>query len=186
MRIGIDIDDTIATTFEDMLPHMLEYFHLHENELHYEIGGYYQNILGISDSEFFQYARKYYDPLISEVGIKPNCKEVLKRLKEKGHEIIFITARSQKTLQDPEAITLAWLKQYEIPYDKLILSADHKKQICEREKIDLFIDDNIRNCMEVSTLGIPVYLIDSVMNQQDCSCKRVYDWLSIETLLESR
>lgn len=184
MRIGIDIDDTIATTFEDILPHMLEYFQLSEDELHYEIGGYYQNILGVSDLEFFQYTKKYYDRLVPEVGVKPNCKEVLDRLKAKGHEIILITARSKDTFQNPEEVTLAWLKRHEIPYDKLMISALNKKQICKQENVQVFIDDSIRNCKEVSTLGIPVYLMDSTMNQQESSSTRVYDWLSIENLLE--
>lgn len=187
MRIGIDIDDTIATTFEDILPHMLDYFHLKDDDLYYEKSGYYQHILGVTDLEFFKYTKEYYDQLIPEVGLKPDCREVLTRLKNKGYEIILITSRSKDTFQDPEGVTLSWLKKYEIPYDKLILSALNKKDICEQEKIDVFIDDSVRHCMDVSTLGIPVYLMDSVTNRhQECFCPRVYDWLSFELLLEER
>lgn len=46
MRIGIDIDDTIAKTYECLIPKLMAYFGV--KELNYENGELYSYILGIT------------------------------------------------------------------------------------------------------------------------------------------
>ena len=41
-----------------------------------------------------------------------------------------------------------------IEYDKLIVNAREKAPICEEEKIDLFIDDQLNNCIDILKTGI--------------------------------
>ena len=68
--------------------------------------------------------------------------------KEEGNEIIFITARFSNSdfNIDVENITKYWLLQNDIPYDKLIINANEKQKVAIEEKIDVFLDDSIRNC----------------------------------------
>lgn len=118
-----------------------------------------------------------------KIGVKPDCKKVLEHLKEKGFEIILITARSENCFKDPEKLTKKYLSKYKIPYDKLITSAVDKKAICREEHVDIFIDDNIDICQTVRQLGINVFLMNSTMNQEKNELKRVMNWKEIEELL---
>ena len=39
-------------------------------------------------------------------------------------------------------------------YDKLIVNAREKAPVCKDEKIDLFIDDQLNNCLDIAKIGI--------------------------------
>lgn len=108
---------------------------------------------------------------------------MLEHLKEKGFEIILVTARSTMCFKNPEKVTKRSLSKHKIPYDKLIISATDKKSICEEEHIDIFIDDNIDTCQTVAQLGISVFLTNSTMNQVESELRRVMNWKEIEGLL---
>lgn len=185
MKIGIDIDDTIATTFEDMTPSVLADFHLKKEDINYKSGGYYPDVLGLSSDVFHTWARENYDTIIPNIGVKRNCKEVLEYLKEQGLEIILITARSNLCFSNPEKTTKTWLYKNKIPYSKLIVSANDKKQICKEEGIHIFIDDSIETCTKVAELGINVYVMNSKLNQfSKTNLKRVSNWLEIKKLIK--
>ncbi len=53
-----------------------------------------------------------------------------------------------------------WLKKNNIYYDKLIVNVRKKGEICKQEKIDLFIDDNISNCLDVTKYGIKTIILN--------------------------
>lgn len=183
MRIGLDIDDTISKTWEVLQPSFLQYYNLREEDFNRN-ADHYAELLGIEKEEYYGYMTKNLASLVSNAEVKPYCKEVLNRLKEKNVEIILITVRARNMFQDPEKTTKEWLEKMEIPYDKLFCNVENKLQICKEENIDVFIDDSVKNCIEVSKLGIPVFLMNSVINQQNTSLKRVCDWLEIEKLLQ--
>lgn len=183
MRIGLDIDDTISKTWEVLLPSFLEHYHLKVEGLNKD-ASHYSEFLGIEKDEYYKFMLENFSTLVSKAEVKPNCKEVLKRLKEKGNEIILITVRDEKMFKDPEKNTEEWLKRMQIPYDKLFCGVRDKFEICKNENIDVFIDDSIENCIAVSKLGITVFLMDSVVNQRGVNFKRVFDWLEIEKSLQ--
>ena len=71
------------------------------------------------------------------------------------------------------------MDKHKIPYDKLIVNAKEKAPICLEEKIDLFIDDSIHNCIEVANKNIPVLLFDASFNKKCTLFKRVFSWKEI-------
>ena len=58
--------------------------------------------------------------------------DILKKLKKKGYKIIIFTRRG--CLKNGRKLTIKWLKNYNIPYDKLITEKPH---------FDILIDDRV-------------------------------------------
>lgn len=183
MRIGIDIDDTICNTWDFVIPYLSRYFNISIDNLKNSDKIYYE-ACNTTPIEYCKFSKKYYPSIALKYKIKPNVRKVLKKLKEDGHEIIFITARSNNGFYDPYKTSLKYLNKHKIPYDKLIVNAKEKAPICLEEKIDLFIDDSIRNCTEVANKNIPVLLFDANFNKKCTLFKRVFSWKEIYIEIE--
>ena len=118
------------------------------------------------------------------IPLKEDAKEVLNKLKEEGNEIIFITAREKDEYIEPVLSTIKQLDLYGINYDKLICTKD-KKNACIEEKIDIFIDDSMRNINSVKDVVEQVYLFTSPYNKNFyVSFKKVDNWLQVYELLK--
>ena len=70
---------------------------------------------------------------------------------------------------------------FNIEYDKIIVNARDKAQICKKEKIDLFIDDSIQHCKRVNGGNIKTLLYTTIANQgvEVPELERVYSWIQI-------
>lgn len=57
-----------------------------------------------------------------------------------------------------------------------------KKRSIQENNVDIFIDDNFKNCKEASNLGVRTLLMDSRLNKNlnDEKIKRVFSWNDIE------
>lgn len=188
MNIGIDIDDTISDTFESAIIYAKEYI---KNELkrepvvdmtkvrdHY----YIRDMFGLSYDEAEDFWTKYYTKIINNVKPKKLSVEIINKLKEEGNNIIIITARWNGEEIDAFEISENWLKKYNLNFNKMYVGIENKAEIAVKENIDLFIDDSIRNCEEVSDVGIKSYLFNAETNKhinQDNNIDRVYSWEEI-------
>lgn len=178
MRIGIDIDDTICNTWDYVIPYLSRHFNISIDNLKNSDKSYYE-ASNCTFLEYCEFAKKYYSIISLKYKIKPNVRKILKKLKADGHEIIFITARSINGFYDPYKSSLKYLDKHKIPYDKLIVNIKEKAPRCLEERIDLFIDDSIHNCMEVASKKIPVLLFDASYNKKCTLFKRVFSWKEI-------
>ena len=186
MRIGIDIDDTIAETYEVLFNYAQEYtFSCLKREpkvknIDCKVHKYVETIHEWNEEESNEFWKLYYEKMLREVKVKTYAVKYLKKLKEEGNEIIFITARFNHSdfNLDVENITKNWFLQNDIPYDKLIINANEKQKIALEEKIDVFFDDSVRNCKAVSEVGIKTYVMDSKVNKDTDieNVERVYSW----------
>lgn len=178
MKIGIDIDDTMADTFDYLMPYIAEFFdidikYLKDNNISYS------NFPEEMKEREFEFAKKYYDKVIPSTPFKPKVAEYIYKIKKLGHEIIVITARDKMLYTDEYKTTIEELKNNNINYDKLICDFN-KAKVCENEKVDLFIDDSIENCKRVSKLGIKTILFSSKGNMKDkTNLYRVDNWKDI-------
>ena len=139
MRIGIDVDDTITNSWEELRPHYSRLFKVDEDILK-QSKPYYSSVkdkLGSLD-EYFEKIVPIYDEVIPQVELKDNVKEVIDKLSQDGHDIIFITARGRGHT-DPYKQTKDYLDRHKIKYDKIIVNAANKANVCQSEKIDLFM-----------------------------------------------
>ena len=108
-----------------------------------------------------------------------NAPEVIRKLKDTGHEIYFITARLTSVNGcDTETITKNTLNNNDIPYDCLIINASDKLKYCVENKIDIFIEDSFETCKTLEENGIKTYLMTTKMNEaiDTGNIERVFSW----------
>lgn len=174
MRIGIDIDDTTFLTVKSML----KYADIYEAEISgvptnrdsfgLITNRYYLKVLyGWDDETKFSFFKKYYKNVLEECTMLPNANKVIRKLKEDGDIIHFITARLMNIDGcDTEKITRDSLEKFDIPYDYLDLHVSDKLTFFKENNIDLCIEDSYETCRELEENGIKAILMTTKMNEQ--------------------
>ena len=185
MIIGYDIDDTITDTYEVMMGYAQEYTLdvLGREPIINETNScsnhlYIQYLHNWNKDEDLKYLELYYENIIKEVRPKTLALKYLNKLKEEGHTIVLITARWETEYIDVVGLTKEWLRENNVPYDKLIVNAENKQIAAKQENLDIFIDDSFKNCQMVSDIGIKTFIMDTRTNRNldDERIKRVYSW----------
>jgi len=178
MRIGVDIDDTIVDTTKRIIEYSIEHLGLKDEE---EILEQVKLVLqsDFQDSESIEFIQAHFRNIAESALVKENAIDVLSRLKER-HEIYIITARSNDLIESVD-LTIDYLKDYNIPHDKLITRAFDKVDDCIEHKIDLMIDDKLSTIETVRAAGINTLLFTSDLNKDmETTSPRVKDWLEVE------
>jgi uncharacterized HAD superfamily protein len=142
-------------------------------------------MLSWNREEELTFFNKYFQSIIEETTPYFFAVETINKLKEEGHEIILITARWNDIGVDTESITKKWLKKHGIKYDKFIMNAQDKGEVAFENKLDVFVDDSLKNCLSVDSRGIKTYIMDNRCNTE-CNhpnVKRVYSWAHLESEL---
>ena len=192
MNLGIDIDDTIANTYDVLFKYVQEYTmddivtdreKTNRDMIVQMYRTNFRNGDKKQDKEFFN---RYYEKTVLKVKPKINAIENIKKLKEEGNQIYLITARFPSEKFNIEELTKGWLKKYDIPYDKLILNSENKVITAKEHCIDIFVDDNIKNCTEMAKVGIKTYIMDTIVNKDfiDENIERVYSWSQLYQKIE--
>ena len=184
MRIGIDIDDTICDSFEQLLPLICDECNLDINKLRNENISY-EYFFKDKTSDLFKGATKILFENVDNIPLKENVAYYINLLHEEGNEIIFITSRSNHTFSDPYKTTRDYLEKNNIYYDKLIVSSHTKDNICVEEKIDLFIDDSVDHTTSVNDKGIDVLLFDAGYNRHINKFTRVSSWEEVYNYIKT-
>ena len=152
MRIGIDLDDTICNTSEIVHEKLEDYSKTLEI-----------NPLDIMNDEELKinFFNIYLHDIYSDVVIKSGVVDAIRKLRNLGNEIYFITARSNG-MHDVVSITLEWLNKNNIIFDGLIPSCYGlaKADACKEYNIDLMIDDDPYNIKQLRISGIKCILFD--------------------------
>ncbi len=120
--------------------------------------------------------------MLKTVKIKENASSVINKLKEEGHKIYIVTSRFKICdNSDAENITINWLKNYGVQYDKIYFNASNTKlQICKEESIKLFIDDNYEVCKTMINNDIKALKMNSKYNNiNDDTIPRVNNWKEV-------
>ena len=194
MKIGIDIDDTTVITVKSMI----KYADLYDTQILGRKGTngnlgliqnrYYLKVLyGWDDKTKFDFFDTYYKNVLEECTVMSNAPQVIRKLKEEGNEIAFITARLLNIKNcDTENITIRTLKDNDIPYDKLIINASDKLKFCQENNIEIFIEDSYETCKQLEEDGIKTFLMTTKMNENiDAgNIERVHDWNEIYDKIE--
>lgn len=184
MNIGIDIDDTIANTYDVLFNYAQKYTCEELNreipEKHEEIPmrKYTETFHNWNKEETKDFFNKYYEKTIVDVRPKMFASEIIGRLKKEGNKIYIITARFPMEKFNVEKITKDWLIKNKIEFDELIINAGEKANIAKEKNINVFIDDSYIQCKNVAEKNIKTFLMDSKTNVrfEDDKYIRVYSW----------
>lgn len=165
MNIGIDIDNTITEVEEELNNAAYEYAiklgkSINNKEVLVEDtannGNKYKEKFDFTYEELKYFLKDIQEEIINRAEPRENAVEIINRLRKEGHKIIIITARDSEFHDDPYLLSKNWLEKKSIEYDKLIVNAREKGSICKNENIDIFIDDQLNNCITVLKEGIKV------------------------------
>ena len=176
MKIGIDIDGVLTDLSRFYLDYGAKYVFENNMEKISNPNGYELNeILGLTEEERKQFWKKYDEFYTKKIYTREFASEVIEKLKNDGHEIHLVTARNPRE----DEWTRNWLRDNDIHYDKLTFT-NEKLQYCEENKINIMIEDRVKNILEISK-AIPVICFDTRYNQE---CKgdkitRCYGWYDI-------
>ncbi len=193
MNIGIDIDDTIVNTSD----YIIKYADIYNKKIsgssiRKNIGNihskyYLSEMYDWNDEikkDFFNY---YYENIISECSVLPYVKESLIKLKNDGHKLVYITARTTSIENcNTYDITKDMFLKNKIPYDKLLLNSWDKLQIAKENNIDIMIDDCYDTCVEFNRNGIKAILMTSKINSNIIELdivKRVKNWKELYKMI---
>ena len=193
MRIGVDIDGVLTNIDSFVCDYFTKFCHDHNldykiTEFNYSLAKTY-NMSEEDDKAFWDEYLYFY---ATQFPVRPFASEVLKKLKDEGHEIYIITARhtTDKIGGDMQNLVLEWLKKNEITYDKIVFTKNknqRKVDEIKQLKIDVMIEDNPSNINEISEI-IPVICYNALYNQ---NCKgenifRCYSWYEIYKLIKEK
>lgn len=186
MKIGIDIDNTIVDTFDKLYPYFIQF--KKDNNINTNINKNaktFYEYMGLSAKQYDEFASKYFEIVSYKLELMEYAKEILQKL-ARDHELIFITARSEKYYSEPYTTTRCFLVYNNIPFKKIIINAIDKGIIAKENNIDLFIDDNVYNCESVYNNEIDVILFDSVINRGYFEFQRAKNWRQIDKMVQKK
>lgn len=167
MVIGIDIDDTVAKFSEAVERLAKDYDKTLRNT-----GSINPDIwvtkgrFDWSKEEIEKFESFAFEQIIDSLEVKEMAVEFVNKLKENGNTILFITKRSKPFYKTPYESTKKWLDSKGFKYDKIIIDADYKAPICQKEKVDVFVDDRHSICLEVQDVGIKSIMYLSKYNKK--------------------
>ncbi len=148
MKIAIDIDNTICETslFFGKFAEKYDREVLHKNSI---ID--YTKIMPRSKEWTSEELKYFVDNIFNkkslEIPIKKDVSKYIKKLKQDGNHIMFITNRGIKDDDHSDLIIEDYLQKNNIPYDEIITKSNDKYKYLEN--YDYFIDDSIFNCEQV-------------------------------------
>lgn len=115
---------------------------------------FYKEKFKFSYDELKYFLKDIQEEIVNNAIPRDGTVDVINKLRSKGSEIYIITARAKEFHDDPYNLSKGWLDKNNIIYDKLIVNAIDKVKICKEEKIDVFLDDQLHNCIALSNAGI--------------------------------
>ncbi len=194
MNIGIDIDNTITEIKEELDIAVHKYaIKLGKNIRNTEDiedinndGSAYIDKFQFTYEELKYFLKNIQEEITNRAKPRKNAVETIKKLRSDGHKIIIITARDNEFHDNPYLLSKNWLDKNNIEYDKIIVNAREKGTVCKNENVDLFIDDQLNNCLDVLTKGIKVIRIsDEISKNKDIidlkNWNEIYDYIGILT-----
>lgn len=181
MNIGLDIDDTMTNTSELKIEYFRKYFKI--DDMNKLIDMLNPKKIDGELSDFFE------DNLLEMTRtytLKENVKEVIDRLRSKGHKIFIITARGCRIDGGIVEETKKYLDNNGIVVDKVILKLREKTDACIENKIDIMVDDSISILEELKKNNIKTVLFNSIVNNNiDTDIDRVNNWIEVENYIDN-
>ena len=152
MVIVFDLDDTVCETDKYSEQYILDYFK--SNNLPYkkiaDDTRFAEKKFDWDTETALAWYKEHGDLMMANFPCKENAIETINKLYDYGHTIVIATARSTDWHTNPEEITLKWLKDNNIKYNKAYIGRCDKEAICKEVDADFFVDDDIKTTQRVA------------------------------------
>ena len=169
MKIGIDLDgvvidsETTFRTYEEIFA--IE--NLNNRKIVDTEEPKYQQRYDWSKEEQESFNEKYLLKAAQESNLMSGFLAIYKKLKEQGLEMIVITARGG-FFEDMKDDAIRLLNENNIVFDKYYWKVQDKLEICQKENIDIMIDDDYRIIKQISEAKIKtLYFRDTNLKKLD-------------------
>ena len=173
MKIGIDIDGVLC----NLNGYVQKYFkkYLEKNNIPYKFDKYkelfYQQF-NVEQKYELDFWKEYIFHYAKHTVRLNNASLITNKLHNDGHKLIIITSRQYSSHDSEEGkamreIVTKWLAKNKIYYDEIYYSNETvgKKALVINNKIDVMIDDSLRNINEISE-NIPVFVFKNSANRK--------------------
>jgi len=191
MKIGVDLDDVLGESMFALVKFSND---IYGTSLKMQDIKTYNliEILGGTKKEVQEKLHRFHTTFYGEYE-KPvkEAREILEKIK-KNNELYVITGR----FSDIREETNKWIdNNFPNIFSKIYFSNEvvfdgatsFKKKVCDKLKIDIFIEDNLANAIECYGPNRKVFLFDRPWNQTDKLPKeiqRVYSWKEIREIIQ--
>ena len=181
MRTGIDLDGVVFDSEKEfrVYSELYDMIDLQQNSKVDNQELKFQDRFRWTQVQIEGFLKKYHKQIIVESNFMPGVKRILKLLKQNGHSLILITARGGLN-KDMIKITEERLKENGMDiFDKYYWATENKDEVCQRENIDIMIDDFCKNCENIANSKIKtIYLKDapSYDLEENKYIKVLYNW----------
>lgn len=191
MKIVFDLDDTVCMTNEYSDYYILKY--IKDNNLKIEkirdVSRFADGKYDWNEEQAKNWYRKNGDKMMSEFPCKPKAIEIINYLKDKGHTISIVTARSSDWHIDPVKVSIEWLKKNNIKYSEICFGRNDKENVCKEINADVFVDDDLEITKNVAKVfagqnNKAVFLMNSDYNNQFKEAEGVIRINNFDELLE--
>ena len=157
MNIGIDIDGVLTNLEREMIDYGTK-MSVEENWfININTGEYLETkAFNWTEEQATKFWNKYYVKYITQSEPRAFAPEIIKKLKQEGNKIYFITARNGAGLPPEyygkiQELTREWLEKNNIKYEKLMFAKNEEKlQRCLENGVEVMIEDSPSNIQYMS------------------------------------
>ena len=155
MKIGIDIDGVIldSETAFKVSAELYSLDVLGEDKMLDNSTSRFEERYSWTKEQREVWHQKYLPIEAEKVNFMPGAIEVIKRLKNMGHELVIITARGGLCPRMKD-IALEQFKKVGLKFDDYHFVVCDKAKLCTEINIELMIDDDYNNCINIANEGI--------------------------------
>ncbi len=193
MHIGLDIDDVVA----DFIPELAKW---HNSEYGTRLKKYDFKTYRLSEAllcereEARERVNLFVKRKIHELKLISGAREAIERLAQRNN-LVFITSRQPEIEEE----TSYWIKKNFQGLDaEVIFSVNHylhglhgfkerktKAEICEKEKVDVMIEDSEEYLIQCHQRGIRVICFDQPWNQRivENGIRRARNWREVKSYI---
>jgi uncharacterized HAD superfamily protein len=144
-NIAFDIDNTI-TDGKSLYDFIAELHPTFDENKHYDVYPITTSLLNHGflkeEIDYLEFIKNNEENIYLKDQLFPGVLEFISKLKDDGHNIFFITARSK----DKEVFTKELFERYNIIYENVYhLESYDKTMLSEELNIDFFFEDNVNN-----------------------------------------
>ena len=185
MKIGIDLDgvvidsETTFRTYEELYDLIV----LKQNNLVDRQEPKFQARYNWTKEQQKDFTDRYFVQVSKESNLMSGFVGAYKYLKEQGHEFVVITARGITPdgtfMKEMEDDAKRVLDEQNIVFDKYYWGQGDKLDVCQKENIDIMIDDDWRIIKKLSSNNIKtLYFRDTNLKRLDENedIKEVNNW----------